>query len=388
MYLSKEEWLAQNKGANETENRLLELAYTILMKNVYEAEGYPWSPYRCISPARCFDPKEGGFMGIWNWDSAFHAAGVSRWDTALARECLLGFMQFQKENGLFPDVIFEDGRKADTFSKPPVLGWACEIVYKREKNLDFLKKVYPMLVKNESYWMEKRYDNGLLYYDAEDSREDPDYELHVRYESGWDNSVRWDRTITDLWPIDLNCFMVMNYRSLSYMAKELGFFMDAEKWSRKGEEFSKRINKKLWDPEKNYYADANRKTGEISDVLSPASFMPLFIGIADEGKAKGMAEIAETRFGGKMPTVSFDDPEYSTDYWRGPTWLNVAYFAARGLKDYGFPVADRIKKSILEMCSLDKEHIYENYDARTQKGLCCDHFSWSCVFVIEFILNF
>lgn len=388
MNLSKEEWLAQNNSIDETEKQLLELAYTIFMKNVYEAEGYPWSPYRCISPARCFDEVKSCFKGIWNWDSAFHAVGVSRWDTALARECLLGFMQFQKESGLFPDVIFEDGRKADTFSKPPLLGWACEIVYKREKDLDFLKKVYPMLVKNEAYWMEKRCDNGLLHYDAEDSRDDPDYELHVRYESGWDNSVRWDQAIVDLWPIDLNCFMVMNYRSVNYMAKELGLFQDAEKWNRKAEELSHRINEKLWDPEKNVYTDANRRTGEHSSVLSPASFMPLYIGIADEKRATYMAEIAETRFEGKMPTVSFDNPEYSTDYWRGPTWLNVAYFAAKGLKDYHFPVADRIKKSILEMCSLDKEHIYENYDSRTQKGLCCDHFSWSCVFVIEFILNF
>ena len=63
-------------------------------------------------------------------------------------------------------------------------------------------------------------------------------------------------------------------------------------------------------------------------------------------------------------------------------------FNLQELKNYGFDVADRIKESILTMCAKDKEHIYENYDAKTEKGLCCDHFSWSCVFVIEFILNF
>lgn len=388
MYLTKEEWLDKNKGLNERNNRLLELAYTILMNNVYEAEGHPWSPYRCISPARCLGPGKDGFFGIWNWDTAFHSAGVSRWDTGLAREGLLGFMQYQKENGMFPDVMFEDGRLADTFSKPPVLATSCEIVYKRDKNMDFLKKVYPMLVKNESYWTEKRCHDGLLFYDAEDSKGDKDYELHVRYESGWDNSVRWDKTITDMWPIDLNCFMVMMYRSLSYMANELSLFEEAETWGEKGVKMSRLINEKLWDNEHGYYADANKFTGEISEVLSPASFMPLYIGIASEQQAKCMANIAETKFECKMPTVSFDDPEYSTDYWRGPTWLNVAYFAAKGLKNYGFDVAEKIKESILEMCAKNKEHIYENYDARAEKGLCCDHFSWSCVFVIEFILNF
>ena len=387
MLLSKKEWLDANQRADATENRLLELSYTTLMNNVYGAEGYPWSPYRCISPARALPNVSGCFPGVWNWDSAFHAVGVSRWDTALAREALLGFMQFQKENGLFPDVMFENGTLVDTFSKPPVLGWACEIVYKRDKNLEFLKKVYPMLVKNERYWTEHRAVDGLLHYDAEDT-DSKDYELHVRYESGWDNSVRWDKGIVSMWAIDLNCFMVMNYRALSYIAGELSLTKDAQKWSDKAIALSALINERLWDSQKHYYADADFKTHEISHVLSPASFMPLYIGIASEEQAKCMAELAETKFESKMPTVSFDDPAYSTDYWRGPTWLNVAYFAAKGLKNYGFAVADDIKDSILAMCAKDKEHIYENYDAKVEKGQYCNHFSWICVFIIEFILNF
>ena len=85
---------------------------------------------------------------------------------------------------------------------------------------------------------------------------------------------------------------------------------------------------------------------------------------------------------------SFDNPQYSSDYWRGPTWLNVAYFAAKGHKNYNFYVADKIKENILDMCYQNKDGIYENYDSITGRGLCCNHFSWSCVFIIEFILGF
>ena len=387
MYLSKEEWLEKNRQNDDTENRLLELAYTTLMNNVYEPEGYPWSPYRCISPGRKLPGTNGSFTGVWNWDSAFHAVGVSRWDTALAREALLGFMQYQREDGLFPDVMFENGKLVNEFSKPPVLAWACVTVYKRDKDIDFLKKVYPMFVKNEEYWVKNRTVGGLLHYDSDD-KESPDYDLHVRYESGWDNSVRWDKSIADMWAVDLNCFMVMNYRALGFMANELSLADDAKKWVEKENALAKLINEKLWDGEKHYYADANLSSGEVSDVLTPASFMPLYIGIAPCERAECMAEIAKTRFCGKMPTVSFDNPEFSNDYWRGSTWLNVAYFAAKGLKDYGFEVADEIKKSILAMCAKDKEHIFENYDSKLEKGQYCDHFSWSSVFIIEFILNF
>ncbi len=100
-----------------------------------------------------------------------------------------------------------------------------------------------------------------------------------------------------------------------------------------------------------------------------------------------MRRVAETAFEGKMPTVSFENPAYSNDYWREPTWLNVAYFAAKGLKNYGFAVADTIRENILNMCYEEKDGIFENYNSRTGKGLCCDHFSWSCTFILEFIKN-
>ncbi len=382
MKLSKEEWLKLNKRENESENQLLELAYTTLMGNLYSDGSYPWSPYRCISPVKVV------FPGIWNWDSAFHSVGVSEWDTELAREGLLGFMQFQKKSGLFPDVIYETGEMADTFSKPPVFARACETVYKKEKDLDFLKKVYPMLAKNADYLEKQRCFDGLFFYGCEDSENDENYELLVKFESGWDNAVRWDKTITDLWPVDLNSFMVMTYRSLNFIANELSLKDDAAKWLKKAETLSALINQYLWDEKRKTYADTNKITKEASDVLSPAIFMPLYIGIADTEQALCMEKIAKVNFKSKMPTVSFDNPEYSNIYWRGPTWLNVAYFAAKGLKNYGFDVADKIKSSILKTCAQNPGHIYENYDSISGKGLYCDHFSWSSVFIVEFILNF
>jgi putative isomerase len=180
----------------------------------------------------------------------------------------------------------------------------------------------------------------------------------------------------------------MFYRSLTFMAEKLGLLADKNEWLKKGKDLSARITNMMWDKEKGYFSDTNRLTGEVSDVLSPASFMPLYIGIATEEQAEAMRIVAEERFRRRMPTVSFDHPEYSNDYWRGPTWLNVAYFAAKGLKNYGFSVADDIKAWILDSCFADKGGIYENYDSLTGKGLYCNHFSWSCVFVLEFIFNF
>ncbi|MBR7133462.1 MAG: hypothetical protein IKD04_08010 [Clostridia bacterium] len=368
---------------NPRDRVLVQRAYTTLMNNIYPSNGeFLWSPYRCISPGK------NGFPGVWNWDTAFHAVGVSRWDTELAKENIIGFFEFQKENGMLPDVIFESGKRVDTLSKPPVFAWATEVVYKRDRELAFLKQMYPKLVLNTEWWEKERCSEGLFRYDASEP-ESEDYLKRVKWESGWDNSPRWDRGITKYWAIDLNCFMVMCYNSLSFISKELCLDAEAEKWLEKSHRLALLINQKMWS-EKGYYSDTDRFTGEISSVLSPASFMPLYVGIASPKQAECMSLIAEdkNKFDCKMPTVSFDNPGFDNDYWRGPTWLNVAYFAAKGLKNYGFDVADKIKESILEICHNEKKAIFENYNSRTGEGQGCAGFSWSSVFIMEFIFDF
>lgn len=123
--MKRNEWVEFSKSFSDRDSQLLIRTYDTIMSNVYDDKGYPWSPYRCISPGKL------KFNGIWNWDSAFHTVGVARWDTALAKESVLGFAKFQKENGLLPDVIFENGAVMDWYSKPPVFAWAIEAVIKR-----------------------------------------------------------------------------------------------------------------------------------------------------------------------------------------------------------------------------------------------------------------
>ena len=177
---------------------------------------------------------------------------------------------------------------------------------------------------------------------------------------------------------------------MAYIAKELGLCFEADVWKAKEMTLSANIEKHLWNDKMKAYADANRFTHEVSDVLTPASFMPLYIQTASIERAEYMGALAKdkNKFYPGMPTVAYDNPQYSKDYWRGPTWLNVAYFAAKGLKNYGFDdVADGIKETVLSWVEKDNGVTYENYNANGI-GMGAVPFSWSATFVIEFILNF
>ena len=89
-----------------------------------------------------------------------------------------------------------------------------------------------------------------------------------------------------------------------------------------------------------------------------------------------------------MPTVTYDDPKNTYNaYWRGPCWMNVAYFAIKGLYDYGHrKTAMDIRNTLLKWMA-DDESIHENYDPKTGEPLKSPHFSWSAAFAIEMILE-
>lgn len=380
MKMTKSEWLEKYKTKSPRDIALLDRCYDVLRQNTIQGEDMPWGNAPVISPWL------GPNAGIWNWDTAFHAMTVSRYDTELAKSCIDSFMSFQKENGLVPDVIRANGNIEDNYGKPPVMPWAVRVVFEADGDMEFLRRNYLKLIKQEKFLVAERSDKGLFFYSAQIAPEANDY-LHPRWESGWDNSPRWDNgPITDLYPIDLNCFMVLFYRSMAKMAEYLGE-KNAE-WKQKEQELAEKIENTLYDEKQSSYADRNRITGAFSTVLSPASFMPLFIGTASGSRASAMEKLARDRnkFYPGMPTCTYDCPGYDNNYWRGPTWLNVAFFAVKGLSDYGFEkTATEIKEYLLDMCYDGLPDIFENYDSIKRNGKCCRAFSWSAAFIIEFI---
>ncbi len=375
-------WLRQSIAHLSPERGdLLRRAQETLLGNIISAS--PWSPYQGVEPSR------GTYPGVWNWDSAFHAIAISNWDPDLAREQFAILFSRQLPKGELPDVIYADGRMVTSNTKPPVMAWAIAVVDRRSPDVEFLRKMYPNLVRLGDFWTEERggATDGLFYYAGSD----------VGFDSGWDNSIRWDDGYRKsesnrhrLWAIDLNCFMVMHYRAMAYIANRLGRTADSIRWTRAANQLAKRINQKLWDNNIGFYVDRDRVTGKDGPALSPAGFMPLFSGVATPDKAARLARIAADPrlFFPGMPTAAYDTPGYeSHGYWRGSAWLNTSFFALKGLQQYGYgKIAGEMRSRLLAWVAQGPS-IREYYDSRDGKGYGARDFGWSAAFTIAFICD-
>lgn len=72
-------WAAKaSKHLTPSEADLLRRAQATILGNL--VEGKAWAPYLGVMPSL------GSYRGVWNWDSAFHAAALSLWDPKLARD--------------------------------------------------------------------------------------------------------------------------------------------------------------------------------------------------------------------------------------------------------------------------------------------------------------
>ena len=346
--------------------------------------GYPWRPIRAARPSSC------SFAGAWNWDCAFMALAMSKWDVELARDQFRLFAKLQRADGMYPDCwkLGDEGVFAGC-SKPPVLAWAVWACERESHDAEFLAQAYESLKRNVGWWHAKRggEKDVLLHYDGE-AQDAKTRQLYAGWESGMDDSPRWDGKPWQLWPVDLNCYMAMTYRAMRDFARRLGKAEDERLWIDRERRLTQAIEERLWDAEAQRYCDWDFVEKRFSRVLTPAAFLPLFIGSASDERAAAMAKAAE-RLSPGWPTVAYDEPTYDpVGYWRGRTWLNVAYFALRGLKWYGHDaIAERGKAELMKWMLREPSNFNENYNSKTGQAVGAMYFGWSNAFAIKMVLD-
>ena len=348
-------------------------------------------------------PAAPEFPGFWAWDSWKHAHALAGIDPDLAKDNIRAMFDYQDSCGMVADCIFPDPAENNyRDTKPPLAGWAVAEIYRKTGDTAFVREMMPKLLMYHEWWYTHRdHDgNGLCEYGSTDGTLQA-----ARWESGWDNAVRFDsaRMVQNndhAWSMtqesaDLNAYLYREKRDLAELALVLRQPVVAREMTAGAEILKKKIRNMMWDPQSHFFYDIDLETKAPIRVLEPNGWIPVWAGIATPEQA-GWVKVhimREEEFNTfvPFPTVAANDPRFNPEkgYWRGPVWLDQAYFAVHGLRSYGYSKeADSLTVKLLTHCEglLDpKSPIRENYHPLTGKGLNAENFSWSAAAILEML---
>ena len=316
-------------------------------------------------PCRWTTPDRWPHRHAYLWDSAFHAVAWRHLDPALGLEQLAAMLHAQHADGFIPHRMGPEG--GTDITQPPVLAWAAAEVLAMYPSPDWLAWAYPRLERFLNWFVATRQvQDGLLAWQTTSittCRCD---------ESGWDNSPRFDLSPSPL-AIDLNAFLVREYRAMAGFAATLGRPAEATAWTARATALAAAIDRLLWDEERGIYGDRSPGAAATRPLRTPAGLLPLVHGLVSDQRASRMAALVDDPqvFGTPVPLPSVAVADQVgmaslNDMWRGPVWININHQVIRGLQAHGFvDVAERVRSGTVAAIErwFDRQgSIYEFYD--------------------------
>jgi putative isomerase len=327
------------------------------------------------------------YVGVWQWDSYFHALAYRHVEKHLAQDQIRILLDHQREDGMIPDAIHDEGAvthldfpvDADV-TKPPLLAWAAYKLYEHDGDREFLDEIYEPIVRWNDWWFEQNDtdNNGLC-------------EYQHPYSSGLDDSPLWDDGMPVESP-DLNTYLYLQQDALAKIAGALGMNEDAEMWRGRAQLMARRLIEHAWDAESGFFWAT--RLGARVNVRTPFNLFPLITGqMPPEIGARLVAHLTDERqFWSRypLPTVAMDDPKYNPiTMWRGPTWVNVNYLLIEGLQRSGYGDLSReLRRRTLDLIN-SRDDIYEYYHPVTGENPpnAASMFGWSSAVFIDLAIQ-
>lgn len=341
-----------------------------------------------------------------------------------------------QDAGMIIDCIFynknyarqgDGGNWNERNTKPPLAAWAVWEIFQATGDLEFIAEMYPKLVAYHKWWYKNRdHDgNGIAEYGAtvDDAHFmsrfgttfNPQAVIQAAaWESGMDNATRFDREgfgqedpgvhvfenkdangnvvgySLNQESVDLNAYLYAEKLFLADLAFELGKSDEGGEFRREAEFVKDYIRTNMFDPQTGFFYDLQfDETGNrrllVDRGKGTEGWIPLWAKVASEEQAAAVVEnmMDPGKFNTKLPfpTAAKDNPKFeATRYWRGPVWLDQAYFGVVALANYRYSAEARMMaKKLMDNAEGLKGNapIRENYNPETGEGLNANNFSWS-----------
>ncbi len=321
-------------------------------------------------------PSRGVYPTHFLWDSCFQNLALEYLNPRLAKDSLLMYHHYQRVDGKFMQFLCSTWARPHE-TQPALIGWATMRIVNssKEKDMDFIEKMFSALEKNNQWWINQRMTrHGVIY-------------CPHGLETGQDDSPRFDNG--PILAIDMNSYLLSQMKATAELAKILGNDAAVEKWTKKAEALAENMVRVMYDPEQNMFFDADPVTAERRPLWSASGFLPLWAGVdIGEDKAKAMIKehlLNEKKFFGKipLPCIAYDQAEYKPEkWWRGPTWMSLAWMVNEVLLKYGFTEEHKHVCEVFHEMILKDGNLRELFNSQTGEGLGAYDQGWTAsVFV-------
>lgn len=333
------------------------------------------------------DPKTGknyftgySYKQLYDWDQYFETMAqlYLGWDTGYAKNGIEIFLDYQDDDGFSPRGVGHSNGCVEQKSEmvKPFLAQIALLIYRHDGNLAFLDGAYyEKLKKYLLFWLRRVDENdGLAYWDSS---------VH----SGMDNQHERAGYWKDCYclAVDLNCYLVRECEAFSLVSRLLGKNDDAEMFHGYSEKIRRAVSERLWDDEKGFFFDLDRRSGERIQVLYLGAFAAMWADVATAEQAERMVNehlLNENEFrrGFLYPALAASEPGYSetlleTDIpylcnWRANTWIPLNYILYHSLRKYGFnDAASELARVTYETVSRVGNHEYFTTDTVQGQGM-------------------
>ena len=322
-------------------------------------------------------PSRGEYPTHFLWDSCFQNLALEYLNPRLAKDSLLMYHHYQRVDGKFMQFLCSTWARPHE-TQPALIGWATMRIINnsKEKDMDFIEKMFAALEKNNQWWLNQRMTrHGVIY-------------CPHGLETGQDDSPRFDEG--PVLAVDMNSYLLSQMRATAELAKILGNDAAVKKWTKKADILAENMIRVMYDHEQNMFFDADPVTAERRTLWSASGFLPLWADVdIGEEKAKAMIKehlLNEKKFFGQipLPCIAYDQEEYKPEkWWRGPTWMSLSWMVNEVLLKYGFTDEHKHVCEAYHEMILKDGNLRELFNSQTGEGLGAYDQGWTAAVFIK-----
>jgi len=222
-----------------------------------------------------------------------------------------------------------------------------------------------------------------------------------------DNAVRFDHSkllknsetaySLDQESVDLNAYLYADKIYLTEILKELGQLELGMRFQLEAKILKQKIQTQFFDSVTGWFYDTDISGKSVIKTKGCEGWIPLWAKVATTNQAEKIAEkMMDTAYFFKQvpfQTLSASDKKFKPyrGYWRGPVWVDQAYFGIKGLQNYSFnkEAIQAVNQMLHNAEGLMEKGpaIRENYNPITGEGMEAYNFSWSAAHFMLMILD-